>query len=93
MSFQKCVECLEKSVDTKNRLFGITSEILEKLIQATETGNRGARDRALLLAAYDTLCRRSELVSLLIEDIQFKDTNEGEVASVLIRKSKTDQLA
>ena len=41
---------------------GITSEILEKLLAATEEGNRGARDRALLLIAYDTLCRRSELV-------------------------------
>jgi site-specific recombinase XerD len=77
----------------QKQAFGITSEILEKLIQATEAGNRGARDRALLMVAYDTLCRRSELVSLLIEDIRLKDTNEGVVASVLIRKSKTDQLA
>lgn len=77
----------------QKQAFGITGEILEKLIQVTEAGNRGARDRALLLVAYDTLCRRSELVSLLIEDIKFKDTNEGAVASVLIRKSKTDQEA
>jgi len=41
---------------------GITSEILKKLLASTEAGNRGARDRALLLIAYDTLCRRSELV-------------------------------
>jgi len=74
----------------QKQAFGITSEILEKLIGVTEVGNRGARDRALLLVAYDTLCRRSELVSLLIEYFKFKDTNEGVIASVLVRKSKTD---
>jgi site-specific recombinase XerD len=77
----------------QKQAFGITNEILEKLIQSTEAGNRGARDRVFLLVAYDTLCRRSEIVSLLIEDIKFKDTNEGAIASVLIRKSKIDQLA
>jgi site-specific recombinase XerD len=77
----------------QKQALGITSEILEKLLQATEAGNRGARDRALLLIAYDTLCRRSELVALLIEDIKYSDTNEEVKASVLIRKSKTDQLA
>jgi integrase len=77
----------------QKQAFGITSEILEKIIQATEAGNRGARDRALLLIAYDTLCRRSELVALLIEDIRFTKSGDGTKASVLIRKSKTDQLA
>lgn len=77
----------------QKQAFGITGEILENLIQATEAGNRGARDRALLLIAYDTLCRRSELVALLIEDIRFTETDDGMKASVLIRKSKTDQLA
>ena len=77
----------------QKQAFGITGEILEKLIQATEAGNRGARDRALLLIAYDTLCRRSEIIALLIEDIRFIESGDGVKASVLIRKSKTDQLA
>ena len=72
--------------------FGITSNILDKLIEATEPGNRGARDRTLLLIAYDTLCRRSELASLLIEDIQFIKTDNSIKASILIRRSKTDQF-
>jgi site-specific recombinase XerD len=71
---------------------GITSEILEKLIAATEAGNRGARDRALLLIAYDSLCRRSELASLLIEDIKYVEKNNSSKASILIRRSKTDQF-
>lgn len=41
----------------QRQAFGITRKILEKLVQTTEAGNRGARDRALLLVAYDTLCR------------------------------------
>jgi integrase len=77
----------------QKQAFGITGEILEKLIQATEAGNRGARDRALLSIAYDTLCRRSEIVALLIEDIRFIESGDGVKASVLIPKSKTDQLA
>jgi len=77
----------------QKQAFGVTGEILEKLLLATEAGNRGARDRALLLVAYDTMCRRSELVSLLIEDIRYSETNGVTKASVLIRKSKTDQLA
>ena len=72
---------------------GITSDILEKMIQASEAGNRGSRDRALLLLAYDSLCRRSELVELRIEDIKITLKNGEEQMSLLIRKSKTDQYA
>ena len=72
---------------------GITADILEKLLQATESGNRGARDRALLLIAYDTLCRRSELVSLRIEDIKVTMVDGIEKVSILLRRSKTDQNA
>ena len=72
--------------------FGITLDILNKLIDVTEAGNRGARDRALLLIAYDTLCRRSELAALQIEDIKFSEKGNITKASILIRRSKTDQL-
>jgi len=49
--------------------FGITAPILEKMLGATANNLRGIRDRALLLLAYDSMCRRSELVSLRICDI------------------------
>ena len=77
----------------KKQAFGVTAEILGKLLLATEAGNRVTRDRALLLAAYDTMRRKSELVSLIIEDIRYSETNQITKASVLIHKSKTDQLA
>jgi integrase len=41
----------------------------------------------LVAVAYDTMCRREELVSLLVEDIT--DAADGS-GSVLIRRSKTD---
>src|SRR5450631_3400737 len=48
---------------------------------------RDIRDRALVVVAYDTMCRREELVNLRIEDIA--DSGDGS-GSVLIRRSKTD---
>jgi len=48
----------------------------------------GLRDRALLLVAYDSMRRRSELISLRVEDIEWL-ADDG--ATILLRKSKTDQ--
>jgi site-specific recombinase XerD len=70
---------------------GINANTLEKLLLATEDSMRGIRDRALLLVAYDTLCRRSELVSLQVKDVKINNKNGIETSSILLRKSKTDQ--
>lgn len=70
---------------------GINADILEKLLLATDDSIRGIRDRALLLVAYDTLCRRSELVSLQVKDVKNNMKNRIETSSILLRKSKTDQ--
>jgi site-specific recombinase XerD len=70
---------------------GINAVTLEKLLLATEDSIRGIRDRALLLVAYDTLCRRSELVSLRVKDVKINMKNSVETSSILLRRSKTDQ--
>jgi site-specific recombinase XerD len=70
---------------------GINADTLEKLLLATDDSIRGIRDRALLLVAYDTLCRRSELVSLQVKDVQINIKNGVETSSILLRRSKTDQ--
>lgn len=71
--------------------FGITAPILEKMLEATADNLRGARDRALLLLAYDSMCRRSELVSLKAMDIHLQElVNKGQM-KIRLRKSKTDQ--
>ncbi len=69
----------------------IKANTLDKLLLATDDSIRGIRDRALLLVAYDTLCRRSELVSVQVKDIKINSKNGIETSSVLLRKSKTDQ--
>jgi site-specific recombinase XerD len=71
--------------------FGITAPILEKMLSATSNNIRGIRDRALLLLAYDSVCRRSELVSLRITDIKRDELENCTQMKVLLRKSKTDQ--
>ena len=70
---------------------GINADTLNKLLLATDNSIRGMRDRALLLVAYDTLCRRSELVSLQVRDVKINSKNGIETSSILLRKSKTDQ--
>jgi len=70
---------------------GINADTLNKLLSATDDSIRGVRDRALLLVAYDTLCRRSELVSLQVNDVKINSKNGIETSSILLRKSKTDQ--
>ena len=69
----------------------INAGTLDKLLLATDDSIRGIRDRALLLVAYDTLCRRSELVSLQVKDVKINMKNGIETSSILLRKSKTDQ--
>jgi integrase len=52
-----------------------------------DSGRKGLRDKALILVGFFGALRRSELVGLNIEDVEF--TPEG--AILTIRKSKTDQ--
>ena len=52
-----------------------------------DSGRKGLRDKALLLVGFFAALRRSELVGLNVEDVEF--VPEG--AILTIRKSKTDQ--
>lgn len=69
--------------------YGINKDLLDKMILSTDSSLQGLRDRAILLVAYDSLCRRSELVALEYEDILITDSN----IKLKLRKSKTDPLA
>ena len=53
----------------------INLDILDQMLLATDDSIRGLRDKALLLVAYDTLCRRSELVSLQVKDVKITIKN------------------
>lgn len=68
--------------------YGINKDLLDKMVAETDNSLRGIRDKAILLIAYDSLCRRSELVSLELEDILINE-KDGSV-KLKLRKSKTD---
>lgn len=60
---------------------------IKAMVNTLPNGILGERDRALLLVGFAGAMRRSELVGLNVEDIEF--VREG--LRVTIRKSKTDQ--
>lgn len=66
---------------------GLTWAEIETFLSIEPRNLRDIRDRALVAVAYDSMCRREELVSLQIEDIEELGDGSG---SVLIRRSKTD---
>jgi integrase len=66
---------------------GLTWAEIELFLSVNPRNLRDVRDRALVAVAYDTMCRREELVSLLVEDIAEDADGSG---SILIRRSKTD---
>lgn len=71
-----------------DQAYPITKVVLSKLLAVCGCDLRGVRDRALLMLAYDCMRRRSELVSLRVEDIEWLSED---CVSILLRKSKTDQ--
>lgn len=73
--------------------YGITTATLQKMLSITEDNLRGIRDRALLLVAYDSMCRRSELVSLQVEDLIINESLPVKTLRLRLRRSKTDQEA
>jgi integrase len=69
---------------------------LKVMLSATDETLRGYRDRALLLVAYDTMCRRSELINIELDDIGKQKnytTNKIQTTVIFIDQSKTDQEA
>lgn len=71
-----------------DQAYPITRQLLDQLLSVCGSALRGKRNRALLLLAYDSMRRRSELVSLRVEDMECLSEHG---ASILLRKSKTDQ--
>jgi integrase len=66
---------------------GLTWAEIELFLSVEPRNLRDVRDRSLVAVAYDTMCRREELVLLRVEDIAEGSDGSG---SILIRRSKTD---
>ncbi len=85
-----CIRKINRKLGNRfDQAFPITRALLDQLLSVCGTDIRGLRDRALLLLAYDSMRRRAELVSLRIEDMQMGEKGR---CSILLRKSKTDQV-
>jgi integrase len=67
----------------------LMTEDLRRLVSLLDQSALGLRDRALLLLGFAGAFRRSELVALDVEDLEF--TSQG--IRVELRRSKTDQQA
>lgn len=61
---------------------------IKEFIDSAGEGLRADREKALLCVAYDTMARRSELVSFDVEDVDFMPDGSGRM---LVRRSKTDR--
>jgi integrase/recombinase XerD len=66
---------------------GMTRAHLEQCLAVQPDSPWGLRNRALLSLGYDLLTRRSELVALMTDDIEFR--NDGTLRA-MIRRGKTD---
>lgn len=73
----------------QDQALGLTNTLKQKLIRTCPADLQGLRNRALIAVGYDTLCRRAELVQLQIGDLTIRSDGSG---SILVRKSKADQL-
>ena len=63
-----------------------------EMLNTLDSSLKGLRDSAIILLAYEGMCRRSEIVSIKIEDIEIKHIDNGLVdLKIKLRKSKTDQ--
>jgi site-specific recombinase XerD len=66
----------------------LNENLVRDLLKARGTRRRDIRNRAMLVVAYVTLCRRSELVAMQRADLSVEPDGFG---TILIRRSKTDQ--
>ena len=82
---------MRRALRTKPRrqkqALGLTRTLRDQLIASCTDTLPGKRDRALIAVGYDTLCRRSELVSLRTEDLS---PLENGAMSILVRRAKND---
>jgi site-specific recombinase XerD len=67
-----------------------STEDIRAMVDSTDTGIIGARDRALILLGFASALRRSELVGLDVDDCAFGKDKDG--LTIVLRRSKTDQI-
>src|SRR3954451_10606338 len=74
---------LRSKLQRPRQALGLTQDLRDRLIRACPDTLTGKRNRAMIALGYDTLCRRSELIALRVEDLS--EVREGG-ATILIRR-------
>lgn len=72
-----------------SQALGITAQRRDQLMAVCSDDLAGLRDQVLLAMGFDSLCRRSELVALRIEDFSLEANG---TYTVLVRRAKNDQF-
>nr|WP_015062355.1 tyrosine-type recombinase/integrase [Acetobacter pasteurianus]AFK89005.1 Integrase-like protein [Acetobacter pasteurianus] len=72
----------------QKQAIGATRRVIDVILHVPGSSLLLARDKAIIATAYDTLARRSELVEIRRNDLQFNPEGDGVIR---IRRSKTDQ--
>jgi integrase len=78
------------AVVPQRQSLGLTREDVNAIVTLKDRSLRHLRDAAMISVGFDGLMRRSEIVALKVVDVVW---SEGTTAHVLVRRSKTDQLA
>lgn len=69
---------------------GLTRSDVDAIAAMADRSLRNLRDAAMISVGFDGLMRRSEIAALAVRDVEFMG---GAGARVVVRRSKTDQLA
>jgi site-specific recombinase XerD len=77
---------LRKKLTRPCQALGLTAKLRDQLIACCDHSLIGKRDRALIAVGYDTLSRRSELISIWLDDLIL--STKG--ARILIKRAKND---
>ncbi|WP_340300672.1 tyrosine-type recombinase/integrase [Roseobacter sp. HKCCD5988] len=78
------------AIAPQRQSIGLTREDVNAIVAKRHRSLRHLRDAAMISVGFDGLMRRSEIVSLRMSDVEW---NGSETARVIVRRSKTDQLA
>lgn len=82
----KCDECIERWGVTANKPMESLHPFW-KMLDATPDNLKGIREKTLLLITYDSICRRSEIKSLRVLDIQIdKAEDQTKIKSTTTKK-------
>jgi len=96
LTFDRHNQALTKTLDGIRRKFRVSqkgarafrTEDIIALCKTFGLDRRSQRDKAIILLGFAGGFRRSEIVGLNVEDLEFKDG----ILRVMLRKSKTDQV-